>query len=312
MEPPPGRPVGGSFRFRRRRGRGTCAKRQEINDLLGLAEAISACCVPCNICCRGRLPTRYRYARSRALGASLQLRLEAFTKLSAADKAGIARLSSRTVRRLSARQDLIKEGDEPRALYLLVDGWACRYKELPDGRRQMVAIFVPGDIFDLNLSVLRATDHSIASITPIRVAEVGRGDLEELLAQHPRVSQALRWNELVAIAVQREWTLNLGQRSAYERLAHLSCELYLRLRAVGLTRGTSFDFPLTQQDLGEATGLTSVHVNRTLKQLRADGLVELDRRMLRIPDLESLMRAAMFNPSYLHLDREGRQFDAQD
>jgi len=110
--------------------------------------------------------------------------------------------------------------------------------------------------------------------------------------------------------VQREWTLNLGQRSAYERLAHLLVELYLRLKAVGRAEDGRCDFPLTQNDLADATGLTSVHVNRTLQELRRDGLIELERKQLQILDLERMMDISMFNANYLHLDHEGRHLDA--
>ncbi|MEO6092917.1 MAG: helix-turn-helix domain-containing protein, partial [Novosphingobium sp.] len=133
-----------------------------------------------------------------------------------------------------------------------------------------------------------------------------------LMRDHPRISQALYWNELVNMSVQREWTVDLGQRSAYERLAHLFCELYVRLFTVELTSGHSFDFPLTQTDLADAMGLTTVHVNRMLRQLREDGLIEFDRKRLDILDLDRLKQVGMFNAKYLHLDREGRHLDAND
>ena len=112
--------------------------------------------------------------------------------------------------------------------------------------------------------------------------------------------------------MQREWTTNVGQRTAYERLAHLFCELFVRLRTVGLTDGKSCDFPPTQLDLADATGLTSVHVNRTIQELRRDGLIELHNRRLTIPDLRALMNACMFNANYLHLNHEGAHLDAND
>lgn len=116
----------------------------------------------------------------------------------------------------------------------------------------------------------------------------------------------------MTVAIQREWTLNLGQRTAYERLSHLMVEMFLRLQTVGLTNGNACDFPLTQVDLADATGLTAVHVNRTLQELRKDGLIELQSRRLVIPDMRALKGVAMFNDNYLHLDHEGRQFDAND
>ena len=144
---------------------------------------------------------------------------------------------------------------------------------LEDGRRQIVAFFVPGDFCDMNVYILREMDHSVAAVTPIKIAEIARDDFEELTGTHPRVLQALYWYELVMAAIQREWTLNLGQRTAYERIAHLLCEMFLRLESVGLTRGNSCDFPMTQVDIADASGLTAVHVNRTLQELRRDGLI---------------------------------------
>ena len=240
---------------------------------------------------------------------ALAYRLDAFTRLSAEDRAAIAKLS-RVARVVAPRRDLIREGEHPRYIHLMLDGWACRYKTLPDGRRQIVAFFVPGDFCDLNVYVLKAMDHSIGAITRLSVADISRDEMDKLTTDYPRVTQALWWEALVNSAIQREWTLNVGQRTAYERIAHLLVELFLRLKTVDLITGTSCDFPLTQTDIADATGLTAVHVNRTLQELRRDKLIELDRRRLNIPNLQRLMEAAMFNPNYLHLDHEGRHLDA--
>ncbi|MGE5723275.1 MAG: Crp/Fnr family transcriptional regulator, partial [Sphingomonadales bacterium] len=159
---------------------------------------------------------------------------------------------------------------------------------------------------------LKTMDHSVGAITPLQAAEIGGDEFEQLLQDHPRIAQALYWDELVKIAIQREWTVNLGQRSAYERIAHLLCESYLRLRAVGLAQEHGCPFPLTQVDLADATGLTAVHVNRTLQELRKDGVIELYGRKLHIPSLQRLKSAALFNDNYLHLDHEGRHLDADD
>lgn len=240
---------------------------------------------------------------------ALALRLEAFTRLSPDDRAAIGRISKVT-RIVPPRRDLIREGEKPQFVHLMVDGWACRYKTLPDGRRQIVAFFVPGDFCDLNVYILRQMDHSLGAITRLSVADISRDDMDALTTNHPRVTQSLWWESLVQSAIQREWTLNIGQRTAYERIGHLLVELFLRLRSVKLTNGTSCDFPLTQTDLADATGLTAVHVNRTLQELRHEGLIVLERKRLTIPDLQRLMDAAMFNPNYLHLDHEGRHLDA--
>jgi len=242
----------------------------------------------------------------------LTRRIEVFARLSQDDRALLDRIARRTTREVSARRDIIREGDAPRSVLLVLDGWACRYKTLPDGRRQIVAFFVPGDICDPHVYMLKEMDHSIASITPLRLAEIARDDFEKLIADHPRLVQALWWDELVTMAIQREWTLNLGQRTAFERIAHLLCELYMRLHSIGQTNGNSMAFPLTQVDLADATGLTAVHVNRTLQELRKAGLIELQSKTLTIPNMGALKDAAMFNDNYLHLEREGRHLDAND
>jgi CRP-like cAMP-binding protein len=246
------------------------------------------------------------------LVSPLSLRLEAYTKLSQDNRASIDGVSRKTTREIGARRDLIREGDRPKSVFLIVEGWACRYKQLADGRRQIVSVFLPGDVCDMNVYILKEMDHSIGCITRVKVCEIGREDFERLMHDHPRITQALFWDELVTIAVQREWTLNLGQRTAYERLSHLFVELFLRLEAVGLTQGKSCDFPMTQVDIADASGLTAVHVNRTLQELRREGLIELQGRRLTIPDLEALKAAALFNDNYLHLDREGAHLDAND
>jgi CRP-like cAMP-binding protein len=242
----------------------------------------------------------------------LTLRLEAFAKLSQDDRVALQTISSSSVREVSPRRDLVREGDVPRFVHLILEGWGCRYKTLPDGRRQIVSIFIPGDFCDLNVYILKQMDHNIGAITRMSVANITRDQMDAVTQAHPRVMQALWWHELVGVAVQREWTLNVGERTAYERIGHLLLELFFRLRTVGLTEGNSFHCPLTQTDIAESTGLTPVHVNRTLQALRADGLIELERRQATLLDLSRLMDVTMFNPAYLHLDREGKHLDAND
>lgn len=243
--------------------------------------------------------------------AAVASKLEAFTRLSADDRAALAQVI-RNVRFVEPRRDLVSEGDRPRYVHLVLDGWACRYKTLPDGKRQIVSIFVPGDFCDVNIYILKTMDHSIGAISRLKVAMITPDEMHALTADRPRIAQALWWHELVDLAIQREWTVNVGQRSAYERLGHLLVELYLRLKTVGRATDGGCDFPLTQNDLADATGLTAVHVNRTLQELRRDGLIELERKQLRILDLERLKDVSMFNANYLHLDHEGRHLDANN
>ena len=239
-------------------------------------------------------------------------KLDNFTRLSPDDRDALSALTRQRVRRFAARDDIIREGEPPRELYMMLTGWAYRYKMLEDGRRQILAFFLPGDTCDLNNPLLREMDHSIGALTALTVAEVSQRALDELSASCPRVGHAMWWETLVNIAIQREWTVNLGQRTAIERLAHLLVELFLRLRSVGLADDESCQMPATQTDLADATGLTAVHVNRTLQDMRARGLIRLKGGMLTIPDLEALKSLAMYNPNYLHLGREGGRFDSNE
>ncbi|MBX3596092.1 MAG: Crp/Fnr family transcriptional regulator [Rhizobiaceae bacterium] len=246
------------------------------------------------------------------MSQALIRKLQNFVKLSAAEQRAIERAGSERVRRIGAHEDILREGDKPNGALLIVDGWACRYKYLEDGRRQIVGFSVPGDICDLNVFLLKEMDHSIGSLTEVVVADLSRETLEGLMSGSTRIAHALWWDNLVANAIQREWTINLGQRDAVERMSHLFCELFLRQKSAGRAQGNSCDFPPTQAELGDATGLSTVHVNRTLQQMRSADLITLQNKRLVINDIDALMRQAMFNPSYLHLDRDGAHLDAND
>ena len=239
-------------------------------------------------------------------------KLEHFVRLSAADRAILSRAAAERVRNFAPRIDIVREGDKPRDVHLILAGWACRYKQLEDGRRQIVSFFLPGDICDLNVFILREMDHSIGTITSVTIADLSREFFDEIFVRHPRIATAFWWEGLVNSAIQREWTMSLGQRTASERMAHLFCEIFLRLRLAGLTREDSCDFPLTQADLADAMGLSKVHVNRTLQELRSAELIILKGKILIVPNLEQLMNVGLFNANYLHIDHEGRQLDAND
>ncbi|PZQ65104.1 MAG: cyclic nucleotide-binding protein [Phenylobacterium zucineum] len=230
-------------------------------------------------------------------------RLEHFLPLDEAEKAALHALTQDHIRELTPREDLVLEGEPPRHVNLVLAGCACRYKMLEDGRRQIVAFFVPGDLCDARVFILKSMDHSIAAIAQTTVAQVPPERFIALTDRFPRLTRALWWNTLVHEAIAREWILNIGQRSALERMANLLCELFMRLRAVDMTRGEACDLPLTQADLGEALGISTVHVNRTLQTLRADGLISFKGGVLEVHDLPALADLAMFNPNYLHLER---------
>jgi CRP-like cAMP-binding protein len=246
------------------------------------------------------------------MSVALIAKLERFTRLSSEDKATLARLASVNVRSVGSRQDIIREGERPKHINLVLSGWAYRHKHLEDGRRQIIAFFLPGDLCDHNIFILREMDHSVSAMTPVKFAAVSRDAFEALTFDHPRIMQALWWESLVAFAIQREWTVNLGQRSASERMGHLLCELFLRLEGVGLVEGNSCTFPVTQTELADATGLSTVHANRTLQELRVSGIIELKSKILTIHDLDALKRMSMFNTNYLHLAHEGSHLDANE
>lgn len=239
-------------------------------------------------------------------------KLEQFVRLSLADCAVLERAASERVRNFGPRVDIAREGERPKDVQLILSGWACRYKQLEDGRRQVVSFFLPGDICDLNIFILREMDHSIGTITPVSIADLSRDFFDQIGTGYPRIVTAFWWESLVNSAIQREWTMNLGQRTASERMAHLFCEILVRLRLAGLTQADSCEFPLTQADLADATGLSKVHVNRTLQELRSAGLIVLKGKTLVVPNLGRLMNAGLFNANYLHMEREGSQLDAND
>ena len=197
---------------------------------------------------------------------------------------------------------MISQGDRTGGVKLLLEGFACRYKTLEDGRRQIVAYFVPGDLCDLRVFILKRMDHSIGAIAPSRVATLSPDNVMKLMHNYPTLTRALWWSTLVEEAIAREWIVNVGQRNARERMAHLFCELLYRFRAVGLNQGLSCTLPLTQVELAETLGLSSVHVNRTLQELRRRKLITLNGGTLTIQNLKALEKLSFFNPDYLHLD----------
>ncbi|MGJ3263700.1 MAG: Crp/Fnr family transcriptional regulator [Salinarimonas sp.] len=230
-------------------------------------------------------------------------RLNSYVALTPDDERLVEDLCRERVRRVGPREDVVREGERPRGLHLVLDGWAMRYKSLEDGRRQVLSFVLPGDLCEQHVLLLPRADHSLGSITPVTVAEVSATRIAEISGASPRLPTALAWSDLCAQALQREWTVNLGQRTALERMAHLICELFHRLRAVGLTHGLSYELPATQAMLADATGISAVHVNRTLQELRAAELITLRGRHMTIHDIEALETAGLFSPAYLHLHR---------
>ncbi|WP_114189482.1 Crp/Fnr family transcriptional regulator [Microvirga aerophila] len=205
---------------------------------------------------------------------------------------------------IKADQDIVREGDRPSRSFTILSGFSCTYKMTGNGRRQIVNFSIAGDIPDLQSLHLKVLDISIATISPCRVGFITHEALWDLCTRHPRITAAFWRETLVEGAIFREWVLNVGQREAYHRMAHILCELVVRLRAVGLVQDHACTLPITQSEFADAIGTSTVHVNRVLQELRADGLIELKGDRLNIPDWEKLKQVGDFDPTYLHLEQD--------
>ena len=230
----------------------------------------------------------------------LTRKLELFGALPSIDRLLLNEIVSQP-HQVDAHQDIVREGDSPDDVNLVLDGFACRYKLLPDGSRSIFAYLLPGDFCDLNIFILRAMDHTIATLSVCKMVRIPRERILEM-ADRPAIARALWWTTLVDEATLREWLVNIGKRRADVRIAHLLCELHLRLKSVGLADGGEFSLPLTQSELADTMGMSPVHMNRSLQALRGDDLVVFKSRQLVIPDIDRLREVAQFNPNYLHLD----------
>ncbi|WP_158808823.1 Crp/Fnr family transcriptional regulator [Beijerinckia sp. L45] len=199
---------------------------------------------------------------------------------------------------------LAQAGDALEGIFVVVEGLACSFKLRSDGARQITAYLVPGDFCDVDVAP-QIMDHCFGTLSACRIAKVSRETLRQVKQGRPAVAEALHISALVDEATLREWLMNIGRRSAEERIAHLFCELSTRMQAVGLVEDNSFRLPLTQFDLGDTLGLSYVHVNRTLQVLRQQGLIVLRGKTLTILDAAGLKALAEFNPGYLRTGARG-------
>jgi CRP-like cAMP-binding protein len=172
------------------------------------------------------------------------------------------------------------------------------------GKRQIVSFNLPGDIPDLQSLHLKVLDNSISTISQCRVGFITHEVLHDICNHYPRLAAAFWRETLIDASIFREWVLNVGRREAYQRMAHLLCELLTRLRAVDLVEDHVCDLPITQSEFADALGVTTVHVNRVLQQMRADGLIETKGTQLKVPDWEKLKQVGEFDPTYLHLESD--------
>jgi CRP-like cAMP-binding protein len=226
-------------------------------------------------------------------------KLNRLGELGPEDKAAINSLTTRT-EDVPSGELLVREGDVPRECCVLVRGYACRHKTTRDGARQIVSFHMAGDILDVQHLQLPRADHNVETITAATVAWISSEPLRSALRQHPRLNDALWRDALIDASIFREWVLNVGRRDAKSRIAHMLCEFAVRHEAAGLGSPERFTLPITQEQIADATGLTPVHVNRSLQALRQSGVIEGSGREIRISDWQTMCEVADFDAAYLH------------
>lgn len=242
-------------------------------------------------------------------GANAQLAAHAlinklcrFVPLDHEERGALEKLA-RNAKRLQRGADLILEGEQPVSVFLLLEGWAFRYKSTAEGGRQIIAFVIPGDLCDGQIFLMARMDHSIGLLAESLVAKIPAAEMLDLMDRYPRIERALMWSTLVDGATVHEWLLNVGQRHAAQRLAHLFCELFVRMKLVKMVdEDGTFTLPVTQSELADTIGATTVHVNRSLQRLRRAGLIALKDSQLTILDFDALARMSGFNQAYLHTD----------
>jgi CRP-like cAMP-binding protein len=206
------------------------------------------------------------------------------------------------VRRVAAGAHIIRDGDKPDFCSVLLSGFAFRHKITGEGGRQVIAIHMEGDCVDLQNSLLSVSDHNVQMLTEGDVAFIARDAIRELALSRPAVGMAMWTDTLIDSAIFREWVVNVGRRDARARIAHMLCEFSLRLEAAGLAKDHRYELPMTQEQLADSVGLTSVHVNRVLRQLGEEGLISRQKRAIVIEDWSRMRAAGDFNERYLHHD----------
>jgi CRP-like cAMP-binding protein len=224
----------------------------------------------------------------------LVAKLQQYEPLSNRDMNALRALTSRVVV-CNKRSNILREGDPCETIYLLRAGWACRHTILPDGKRQIISFVIPGDLCNDHVLLSKHMEHSIDTLTPCEIGVMSPHRFLDMLNQHPRISRALYWGGLVTEAMLRERIVTLGRRNATQRIAHLFCELLLRLSAAGLAQNHRYELPLTQGDIADTLGLTIVHVNRVIQTMRTMGLIKLKRHALEISNWDSLTALGKFD-----------------
>lgn len=225
--------------------------------------------------------------------------------VSEAEKAQL-RLVLNREREVQPDEDIVQQGSRPQVSTVLAGGFAARYKLTAEGTRQITALHVPGDFVDLHAFLLKTMDHGIVALSPCRIVTVEHSDLVTLAQTAPHLTRLFWLKTVIDGAVHREWIVAMGRRSKRAHLAHLICELFVRLRAVDLTQENGFHFPLSQGEMADVLGLSLVHMNRTIQGLRRDGLISWTNQTIEILDWDALSAIADFDPTYLSLSVEPR------
>lgn len=237
--------------------------------------------------------------------APLYARLAARDELSAKERDALRSIAG-PPRVISAGSDMIIEGSRATRSTLVTDGYCTRYRMMEGGERQITSIHVAGDFVDLHSFLLKVMDHSVSALSNCTVVHFEHSDLETITRQYPHLTRLLWLSTLLDTAIHREWIVGLGRLSAFARLAHLICELYIRLKVIGAADDSGFVLPITQVELADALGISSVHVNRVLQEMRDEQLVVWKGARVDIVNWEKLSEAAEFDTRYLHLEREPR------
>jgi CRP-like cAMP-binding protein len=229
----------------------------------------------------------------------LVAKLSRFAPLSSEDVRALNELC-RNAESVEAGVALNEQGQPPAPGFVLIDGMACRYRLMPDGRRQILTFLIPGDFCDPHMFVVEAMDHSVGTLVPSQIAVIARETVSGIMAYHPRLAAAMWWSAIQEASMLRERIVALGRRNSHGRIAYLLCELVWRYRAIGASADHAIRLPLTQPDLADTLGLTPVHVNRVLQSFRRGGLISLEHRQLALLDTKRLRKLAEIDDAYLH------------
>ena len=231
-------------------------------------------------------------------------KLQLWTTFSDEDKVALLALPF-TVRHLKPGYHVVWDGDKPQYCCLLIHGFAYRHKIVRDGKKQIFSLHMDGDLIDLQNSLLGRADHNVETLTDCDIAMIPIDAIRKIAFDRPAIGMAMWYDTLVEGSIFREWIANIGRRTARARIAHLICEFAMRLKAAHLGDSDGFTVPMSQEWISDAVSLTSIHVNRVLKSLQADGLIHRSRRWIEIRDWDGLAEVGDFNPAYLHLDQGG-------